>query len=315
MESKRNDIINILNNLYAKCNDRAIINVLSMIDACQNLDDMDILGIRQTLEEIYSNYHHFYNQEVRLLMSNLMNQIRYESEEIVIYCACGQIIQLVDRICGTCGEEFPVGIFRQEQSRTKWDNTSQHFEETLDSLEGRDKIKIKVEDEEKIFIKVREEMTDKDGILLNISSLSLRDLRETLRTLGMSGYYKNLEAIRQRVFAHFGVVRDGPRFTLQEREILKHLFEKCFVAFNIVKTDEDLLKSINKDRIENIIFYPFLIKQLLPRIMNDDRLKKWDRSIISQSNEATEKHKKIWDKMLSIMDLKDKYEVYDIRYY
>lgn len=315
MEERRCEIVHLLNEIYCKTRDNLVIDTLSRLNVCNNLNDMDMLGLTDCLDLIINRYKDIGDREIRLMSNNLLKLVRVANEEITITCVCGFIIKPQDRLCDACGEETAFGVSRQDQSRTKWDNTSQHFEETLDSLEGRDRIKIDLAHENIIYDRTRDEYTDRSGNMYDISGMELSDVRRILRSLNMSGYYKNLQSIRIKIFTHFNINKDFPRFMPQERDMLKHLFEKCFFAFNEIKTDADLLESIEKDKIENIIFYPYLIRQLLPRIMSKSRAKEFDCLFISQSVDASDKHKKIWEKMLSVMNLDQTYNCVDIKYY
>jgi hypothetical protein len=314
-ESVREELLKALENAFSKTYDPNITDVICMINACNNFGDIDVLGITSRIKRITSTYSQSHDRETRLLMTQITKMLGRDPEEIVINCPCGNIVNQFERQCSECGEEVLTGIQRQEQSRTKWDNTSQHFEETLDSLEGKDRIKISREHELEIYKKVIEVYGDRDGKMFDISDMDLVIVRNILRSLGMSGYYRNLQTIRIKIFNNFGVVKDFPRFMNQERDLLRYLFEKCFSAFNIVKVDTELLESINRNKIENIIFYPFLIKKLLPRIMTKERAREFDCLFISQSPDATDKHRKIWNKMLGVMNLQPKYECLDIKFY
>jgi len=234
-------------------------------------------------------------------VTRLLNQSKQNNLDIGSYlcsicdeCGGELVAESSHKVCKECGGIVLSMYDIIRNSRTRNENTMQHLSSWIDRIQGLESTKIK----DKIINELRSKIIDdnrlRNGKMRDISSLSTDDIKEYLSQLGYSSYYRNVVKIRNIIFQHFGITPESALLTQNEREKIISLFNKCFSSFEIIKNDPSLLDRIEKEKVSNLPFYPYILCKILPYVIKDYRLPIFIRSIIPQEYDTICKNDILW---------------------
>ncbi len=236
----------------------------------------------------------------------LMNQLRHmnqkfnnikldfkPSEEILDYCECGSIMQIMaassEMVCGQCGYlyELKGTVFSDAQFyaqdstryRTAGYEPSKHCKSWLERIQARETNTITEAQLSKI-----EQCIRRDGIA-NKKRLSIEHLRRYLKDTGLTELNEHVALIKRLIT---GIA--PPQLSYSETQDITNSFSKAVKAYN-------LIRPIDKS---NLIFYPYLLWKLIEMHVADYSKRKTLLSFIHlQGTQTLIQNDQIWARICS----------------
>lgn len=233
----------------------------------------------------------------RLRNQSIDNKLTVDHKRQTL-CECGSLLLEEDtyQVCSECGE-VTLGTIQDtpRNSRSRSENTMQHLISWIDRLQGVETTKIHPKVIDELKNKIIDENRLPSGKLRDLSVLSCADIREHLNQLGYSKHYRNIVKISNIIYQYFGLNNETPLFSQQEKDDIISYFNKCYNAFEKIKDNDELLNKIDKDKISNLPFYPYLLYKILPNVIKDHRLNVFLAGILPQEYNTTWKNDMLWE--------------------
>jgi hypothetical protein len=216
------------------------------------------------------------------------------SEEILDYCECGNIMQVMadssEIVCSNCGFLYELKgtvfsdcqFYSQESIRYKHAGyePSKHVKSWIERIQARETNTITDQQLMKI-----EECIKRDGIT-NKKRITIDQFRRYLKDVGLTELNEHVALIRRLMT---GIV--PPQLTYVETQNIISSFSKAIKAYNIVKPS-------NKS---NIPFYPFLVWKLIELHVSDYNKRKSLLSFIHlQGTQTIIQNDNIWAQICAV---------------
>ncbi len=265
----------------------AIYQKLSNYIASENIYDLSNLfiyefelfinSIKHVSSTNQSNESHLilsqYDTDILNVMYNYVqrfNNIKLDfkpSEEILDYCECGNIMQVMpessELVCDNCGYLYELKgtvfndcqFYSQESIRYKHAGyePSKHVKSWLERIQARETNTITDEQLMKI-----EACIKRDGIT-NKKRLTIESLRRYLKDSGLTELNEHVALIKKLIT---GIA--PPQLSYSETQDITNSFSKAVKAYNIIRPS-------NKS---NMLFYPYIVWKLIEMHIPDFSKKK-----------------------------------------
>lgn len=244
-----------------------------------------------------------FNEEGTQIMNKLkymlqqFNHIKLDfkpSEEILDYCECGNMMQILagssEMVCDHCGYiyELKGTVFSDEQFYSQDGirykhagyEPSKHCRSWLERIQARETNTITEKQIDKIEACIR-----RDGIT-NKKRLSIEQLRRYLKDTGLTELNEHVALIKRLIT---GIT--PPQLSYSETQDITNSFSKAVKAYNIIRPS-------NKS---NMLFYPFLLWKLIEMHVSEHGKRKSLLSFIHlQGTQTLIQNDQIWSQICKI---------------
>jgi hypothetical protein len=147
--------------------------------------------------------------------------------------------------------------------------------------------------------------------LMNMSTLSCKQIREWLKEIKMTTYNNSAPSIRKLITGRHGDAIIPPQLSSDEKDLILNDIVNVLTIFPKVVNDRTLLRKLNKNRIKKKTYYPFMIMKLFCyRLHNSDKLSGLLQCIHFQSTSTLFQDDMLWEKICEMINIP--FEITDI---
>jgi len=194
---------------------------------------------------------------------------------------CGGVLiphsQNPTSICDVCGLMARMYGDREESGkakggRSKHFNPNSHCDKHLAWMQGEEEYEPEPGDDvrERLYEIAKREYL-RNGKQRSMEDMRCEEIREWLKRIGRTELNMHSPKLRQMVTAMNGQEVVPPRLTEEERDDVTADFSIAAELFEEVTKDPMLLQQLNRDRVKNHPFYPYILFHVLKHHIKDRR--------------------------------------------
>lgn len=239
------------------------------------------------------------------ICSNCNKTMTTIPSESIIFCdLCGNMFKINGiqfDIPANAFSHIPINKYKQH-------NSKKHSLKWLNYIQANDDVPESVID---VLDVIAKKSFSINGELMNMSTLTCKQIREWLKETKMTNYNNSAPSIRKLITGRHGDAIIPPQLSSDEKELIINDIVNVLTIFPKVVNDKVLLRKLNKTRIKKKTYYPFMIMKLFCyRLRHSDKLFGLLQCIHFQSTSTLYQDDLLWEKICEMINVP--YEITDI---